>query len=108
MSQQRFFTGAAASLGVLALVHAAFTWPRYATRAFFGGGALVAFVGEAVVSNLGWLKHHIGPTVVGVPVYVLFGWAGTIYVAPRRPPRNRRLDGSRRHQGTRDDRRRTH
>ncbi|QLK27526.1 carotenoid biosynthesis protein [Natrinema zhouii] len=83
MSQRRLFAGTAAAVGVLALVHAGFTWPIYATLAFFGGGALIAFVGEAVVINLDWLEHHIGPKIVGVPLYVLFGWTGTIYVAFR-------------------------
>ncbi|WP_226480580.1 carotenoid biosynthesis protein [Natrinema amylolyticum] len=83
MSQDRRFAGIAAAIGVVALVHAAFTWPIDATLAFFGGGALIAFVAEAVVIELGWLEHHIGPKVIGVPLYVLFGWTGTIYVAFR-------------------------
>ncbi|WP_226004248.1 carotenoid biosynthesis protein [Natrinema salinisoli] len=83
MSQERRFAGLAAAVGVLALVHATVTWPLSATLAFFGGGAVIAFVGEAIVITLGWLEHHIGPKVAGVPLYVLFGWTGTIYVAFR-------------------------
>jgi uncharacterized membrane protein len=70
-------------LGALALAHAGLTWPVVATVALFGGGALVAFVAEAVVIQRGWLEHHVGPQVVGVPLYVLPGWTGTIYVAFR-------------------------
>lgn len=83
MSRKRRYAGAAAAVGILALIHATVTWPVSATLAFFGGGALIAFVGEAVVINRGWLEHHIGPKIVGVPLYVLFGWTGTIYVAFR-------------------------
>ncbi len=83
MSSERTFAATVVALGVVALAHAAFTWPLRATLAFFAGGALVAFVGEAVAIDAGWLEHHIGPKVVGVPLYVLFGWTGTIYVAFR-------------------------
>jgi hypothetical protein len=72
-----------ALIGVLALGHALVTWPPGATIALFGGGALVAFVAEAVVIHRGWLEHNVGPQVVGVPLYVLPGWTGTIYVAFR-------------------------
>jgi uncharacterized membrane protein len=71
------------ALGVVALAHAALTWPGAATLALFGGGALVAFVAEAVVIDLGWLEHHVGPKLLGVPLYVLFGWTGVVYVAFR-------------------------
>jgi uncharacterized membrane protein len=54
-----------------------------ATAAFFGGGALVSFLAEAVVIRLGWLEHHVGPKALGVPLYVLFGWTGSVYVAFR-------------------------
>ena len=83
MDKGRLFAVTAVSLGIIALAHAAFTWPVYATLAFFGVGALIAFVAEAAVVNAGWLEHHIGPKVLGVPLYVLFGWTGTIYVAFR-------------------------
>lgn len=59
------------------------TWPFDATMAFFGGGALLAFVAEAIVINLRWLEHHAGPKLIGVPLYVLFGWTGVVYVAFR-------------------------
>jgi uncharacterized membrane protein len=79
----RTFAATTVALGVVALAHAAVTWPTAATLAFFGGGALVAFVAEAMVIELGWLEHHVGPKVVGVPLYLLFGWTGTVYVAFR-------------------------
>jgi len=69
--------------GLLALSHAAATWPPTATLALFGGGALVAFVAEAVAVRAGLLAHHVGPQLTGVPVYVLFGWTGVVYAAFR-------------------------
>ena len=83
MPSGRGFAATTVALGTVALTHAAFTWPLYATLAFFVGGALVAFIAEAVVINLNWLEHHIGPKVLGVPPYLLFGWTGTIYIAFR-------------------------
>lgn len=83
MADTRTFVASVAALGVAALAHAALTWPARATLAFFAGGALVAFAAEAVVVNLGWLDHHAGPKLLGVPLYVLLGWTGTVYVAFR-------------------------
>lgn len=83
MMSDRRFAATTAALGLLALAHGLFTWPLEATIALFGGGAIVAFVGEAVVINRGWLEHHIGPKVLGVPLYVLFGWTAVAYVAVR-------------------------
>ena len=83
MDSERTLVVTTVALGTLALAHAALTWPPVATLAFFGGGALVAFVAEAVVIELDWLEHHVGRTVGGVPLYVLFGWTGTVYVAFR-------------------------
>ncbi len=83
MPQSDLFAGTTVLIGIVTLIHAAFTWPVYATVAFFGGGALIAFIGEAVVINLDWLEHHIGPKVTGVPLYVLFGWTATVYIAFR-------------------------
>lgn len=71
------------ALGCVAPGHAALTWPPRATVALFGGGALVAFVAEVVAVSRGWLKHHVGPSVAGVPLYVLFGWTGVAYVSLR-------------------------
>lgn len=79
----RAFALTTVALGLVALLHAALTWPPAATLAFFGGGALVALVAEAVVIKLDWLEHRIGPKVSDVPVYVLFGWTGVVYVAFR-------------------------
>jgi hypothetical protein len=83
MPSSRTFAATTTAIGVVALVHALLTWPLEATLAFFAGGAAVAFVAEAVVINLGWLEHHVGPKVLGVPLYVLFGWTGVVYVAFR-------------------------
>lgn len=68
---------------MLAFAHAVLTWPLTAVVAFFLGGAVIAFVAEVVVISLGLLEHHVDPKVVGVPVYVLFGWTGAVYVALR-------------------------
>lgn len=83
MSRSGVFAASAVGIGLLALTHAAFTWPTAAVGAFFAGGAAVAFVAEAAVIDRGWLEHHIGPKVIGVPLYILFGWTGTVYVAFR-------------------------
>ena len=83
MDERRQFAATTVAIGLVTLGHAALTWPPEATLAFFGGGAVIAFVAEAVVINLDWLDHHIGPTVLGVPLYVLFGWTGAVYVAFR-------------------------
>ncbi|QGN07522.1 carotenoid biosynthesis protein [Halorhabdus sp. CBA1104] len=83
MPDNRPFVPSTVALGLVALGHAALTWPPAATVAFFGGGAVVAFVAEAVVIALGLLEHHVGPKIFGVPMYVLFGWTGVVYVAFR-------------------------
>ncbi|MGQ4557073.1 carotenoid biosynthesis protein [Halobellus sp. GM3] len=83
MPSSRRFAAATVAVGLASLAHAAATWPLAATLAFFGGGAAVAFVAEAFVIARGWLEHHVGPKVLGVPLYVLFGWTGTVYVAYR-------------------------
>lgn len=83
MVSKRNFAATTIAVGVIALTHAVITWPLSAMLALFGGGVVVAFVAEAVVINLGWLEHTIGPKVVGVPLYILFGWPGTIYAAFR-------------------------
>jgi uncharacterized membrane protein len=77
------FAWTTVALGAVALAHATVTWPPRATLALFAGGALVAFAAEAVAVARGWLVHHVGPAVAGVPLYVLFGWTGTAYVALR-------------------------
>jgi hypothetical protein len=83
VTRKRTFVGSVVLVGVIALAHAVVTWPVAATGALFGGGALVAFLAEAIVIRLGWLHHDIGPKVVGVPLYILSGWTGVIYVAFR-------------------------
>jgi len=83
MQRDRAFVAATGLLCGIALVHAAVTWPVAAILALFGGGALIAFVAEAFGIKLGLLEHHIGPTLLGVPLYVLCGWTGTIYVSVR-------------------------
>jgi len=76
-------SAAAVGLGVATFLHALVTWPLPAAVVFFGGGVLVAFAAEAVAVNLDWLDHHVGPQTVGVPLYLLFAWPGTVYVAFR-------------------------
>lgn len=83
MPSTRLFVATTITLGLVALAHAVSTWPLSATLAFFGGGVLVALIAEAVVINLGWLEHHLSPKLAGVPIYALFGWTGTMYVAFR-------------------------
>lgn len=83
MPSDRTFAGTVVALGIAALGHAVLTWPTAATLAFFGGGAALAFAAEAVVIARRWLEHHVGPQVAGVPVPILFGWTGTVYVAFR-------------------------
>ncbi|GAB3682074.1 carotenoid biosynthesis protein [Salinarchaeum chitinilyticum] len=83
MTSSRSFGTMTALLGVAALVHALLTWPLDATVALFAGGAILAFVGELIVVKLGWLDHHVGPTVAGVPCYVLPGWTAVIYATVR-------------------------
>jgi len=82
-STDRAFAATTTVVGLVALAHAALTWPIEAVVAFFAGGAAIAFVGEAVVISAGLLEHHVGPKLLGVPLYVLFGWTGAVYVAFR-------------------------
>jgi uncharacterized membrane protein len=83
MDRSQSFVGTTLLLGLGTLAHALWTWPRAAVLALFGGGAIVAFVAEVVVVRLGWLDHRLGRQVLGVPLYVLAGWTGTVYVAFR-------------------------
>jgi len=83
LTSGRTFAASTVGLGLVTLGHALLTWPVTATVALFGGGALVAFVAEALVIARGWLEHHVGPRIVGVPLYVLFGWTAVTYVALR-------------------------
>lgn len=83
MPDERAFVGLTVLLGTVAVAHAAVTWPTTAVLAFFGGGALVAFAAEVLAVRAGWLAHHVGPQVLGVPLYALAGWTGTVYVAFR-------------------------
>jgi len=83
MPSSRTFAATTTAMGLVAIAHAALTWPLEATLAFFAGGAVIAFIAEAIVINLGWLEHHVGPKLLGVPLYVLFGWTGVVYVSFR-------------------------
>jgi hypothetical protein len=83
MMASRTFAATVVAGGLGVLVHATLTWPTDAVLAFFGGGAAIAFVAEAVVVNLDWLDHHVSPNLLGVPLYVLFGWTSVVYVAFR-------------------------
>lgn len=83
MSVARRYVATTLAVGAVALGHAALTWPSPAVVALFGGGAVVAFAAEAVAVWLGWLDHRVGPQVAGVPLYVLAGWTGVVYVSLR-------------------------
>jgi hypothetical protein len=83
MPDGRIYVASTVAVGLVAMAHAALTWPLRAVVALFAGGATVAFVAEAIVIRLGWLEHHVGPRVLGVPPYALFGWTGVVYVAFR-------------------------
>ena len=83
MPDGRIYVASTVAIGLVAVAHAALTWPLRAVVALFAGGATVAFVAEAVVIRLGWLEHHVDPQVLGVPPYALFGWTGLVYVAFR-------------------------
>lgn len=79
MRSRRAFVTSTLGLGAVTLAHALLTWPLGATLALFGGGAVIAFVGEATVVSLGWLEHAIRPKLVGVPLYLLAGWTAITY-----------------------------
>lgn len=83
MTDERVFVGLTVLFGGVAFAHAAVTWPAAAVLAFFGGGALLAFVAEVLAVRAGWLEHHVAPKVRGAPLYALAGWTGTAYVAFR-------------------------
>jgi uncharacterized membrane protein len=83
MTDAQQFRTSVLAVGAIALGHALVTWSLPATVALFGGGAVVAFVAEAVVIRAGWLDHHVGPKLLGVPLYVLAGWTGTVYITYR-------------------------
>ena len=79
---RRFVVGVV-TFAAVALAHALLTWPHRSTLVLFLGGAAVAFVGEATVVRLGLLRHHVGPRVAGVPLYVLAAWPATTYACYR-------------------------
>lgn len=83
MSAEQWFAGSTVGLGLIAISHAILTWPTDAVLVFVGVAVAMAFLGEVIVISRGWLVHHIGPRVIGVPVYVLFGWTAVLYVAMR-------------------------
>lgn len=83
MSDTRGVVFGSIFIGILGVGHAALTWPLEATSALFAGGVLIAFLGEVIVIQLGWLEHHIGPKLLGVPLYVLPAWTGVVYIAFR-------------------------
>lgn len=83
MPRHRRFAATTVALGAGTFLHGLVTWPVRATIALFAGGAVIAFVAEAVVIHLGWLEHHIGPQVFGVPLYLLAGWPAVVYLAFR-------------------------
>ena len=64
MPDGRVYVASTVAVGLVAMAHAALTWPPRAAVALFAGGAAVVFVAEAVVIRLGWLEHHVGPRVL--------------------------------------------
>ena len=68
-------------LAALALAHALLTWPLRATLALAVGGALVAFVAEFAVIELGMLEHAMAPKIAGVPVAVVLVWPAIVYIS---------------------------
>lgn len=67
-------------LAAITLAHALVTWPLDRTVVLFAGGAVIAFVAEALVIRSGLLEHHTGPQVAGVPVAVAAVWPAVVYV----------------------------
>ena len=81
MEEEQHLVYGSVVLAVVAALHASIVWPPRMLIAMFGGGACIAFLAEYIVIRGGLLEHHIGYQLAGVPIYVLFGWTGTIYVA---------------------------
>ena len=53
MPDSRVYIASTVAVGLVAMAHAALTWPPRATVALFAGGATVAFVAEAVAIRPG-------------------------------------------------------
>lgn len=70
-------------LFLVTFAHALLTWDLRATLALFVGGALVAFVLEAIGIAVGLLTHNVRPQLLGVPVTVLLAWPAVVYLAYR-------------------------
>ncbi|MFB6254162.1 MAG: carotenoid biosynthesis protein [Halobacteriaceae archaeon] len=83
MDNHHFFPIVTTILTGITAIHAILTWPANAVLVFFIGGAIIAFVAEAIVINAGWLEHHIGLQFLGVPLYVGIAWPGLIYIVFR-------------------------
>lgn len=66
-----------------ALIHGVIYWSVTGTTVLFGAGMVVGFGAELFVTSRGWLKHHVTPAIVGIPLYILCGWVVTLYVAIR-------------------------
>lgn len=61
--------------------HAAVTWPPQAVLALFGGGVVIAGIGELVVVSLNLVDHELEPQVAGVPLTILLVWPAVVYVS---------------------------
>jgi len=83
MDDESRFLASAVGLGLLAVGHAAITWGPAAAGRFALVAVAVAFVAEVAVIRAGLLVHHTTPTVAGVPLAALAGWAGAIYLSSR-------------------------
>jgi putative membrane protein len=80
MDSRRRATVSFLGLASLALAHALWTWPLDRVLVLFGGGAAIAFLGEAAVIRLGLLEHYTGPKVLGVPLAIVAVWPAVVYV----------------------------
>lgn len=83
MDALRRYQATNVTLFLVALGHAAVTWPPRVTLALFAGGAAVAFVLEIGAIALGLLKHNLRPQILGVPVSVVLVWPAVVYLAYR-------------------------
>ena len=64
MPDSRAFVASTVGLGLVAMAHAALTWPPRAAVALFAGGAAVAFVAEAEESVIGFAHAFVDPEEV--------------------------------------------
>ena len=64
MPDGRIYVASTVAVGLVAMAHAALTWPLRAVVALFAGGAAVAFVAEADGSVVGFAHAFVDPEEV--------------------------------------------